>query len=107
MFYRMRSLHFYIAIVCVVLLWGCKQKSSDTLFQPVTNSGISFENTIESTDQNNVFKYRNFYNGGGVAAGDLNNDGLPDVFLQPITVIINSSSIKEIFNLKILLQKPG
>jgi hypothetical protein len=80
MFYRMRSLHFYIAIVCVVLLWGCKQKSSDTLFQPVTNSGISFENTIESTDQNNVFKYRNFYNGGGVAAGDLNNDGLPDVF---------------------------
>lgn len=80
MFYRMRSLNFYVAIVCVVLLWGCKQKSSDTLFQPVTNSGISFENTIESTDQNNVFKYRNFYNGGGVAAGDLNNDGLPDIF---------------------------
>ncbi len=28
----------------------------------------------------NVFKYRNFYNGGGVAIGDLNNDGLPEVF---------------------------
>jgi len=80
MFYRMRSLKFYTTIACAVLLWGCKQKSTHTLFQPVSNSGISFENTIESTDQNNVFKYRNFYNGGGVAAGDLNNDGLPDVF---------------------------
>lgn len=79
MFYRMPSVTFYTAFV-VLLLCGCKQKSTDTLFQPVNNSGITFENTIESTDQNNVFKYRNFYNGGGVAAGDLNNDGLPDVF---------------------------
>jgi enediyne biosynthesis protein E4 len=80
MFYRIRSVTFYTAVALVLLLCGCKQTSTDTLFQPVSNSGISFENTIESTDQNNVFKYRNFYNGGGVAAGDLNNDGLPDVF---------------------------
>jgi hypothetical protein len=80
MFYRMLSLKLFAVIVCAVLLGGCEQKSTDTLFQPVNNSGITFENTIESTDQNNVFKYRNFYNGGGAAAGDLNNDGLPDVF---------------------------
>lgn len=72
---KISSLLFLVLVVC-----GCKQESSDSLFQLTTNTGIDFENTIESTDQINVFKYRNFYNGGGVAAGDLNNDGLPEVF---------------------------
>ncbi|HEY1953900.1 MAG TPA: VCBS repeat-containing protein, partial [Gemmatimonadaceae bacterium] len=44
-------------------------------------TGIHFENRVEDSQQLNVFTYRNFYNGGGVAAGDLNGDGLPDVML--------------------------
>ncbi|MBS1488565.1 MAG: VCBS repeat-containing protein [Bacteroidetes bacterium] len=44
------------------------------------NSGIDFTNTLTESNEANVFKYRNFYNGGGVAIGDLNNDGLADVF---------------------------
>lgn len=44
------------------------------------NTGISFENNITETRDFNVFRYRNFYNGGGVAVGDINNDGLPDLF---------------------------
>lgn len=64
---------------CIAVI-GCDQKPNNTLFQLQPNTGIVFENKIESSDQNNVFKYRNFYNGGGVAAGDLNNDGQSEVF---------------------------
>lgn len=44
-------------------------------------AGIEFENTLRYDDDFNVYRYRNFYNGGGVAIGDLNQDGLPDLFL--------------------------
>ncbi len=44
------------------------------------NTGIDFVNTVQNSEEFNIFSYRNFYNGGGVAIGDLNNDGLADVF---------------------------
>jgi hypothetical protein len=43
-------------------------------------TGIDFSNTIHNTPEFNIFSYRNFYNGGGVAIGDINNDGLADIF---------------------------
>ncbi|MCX8482203.1 MAG: VCBS repeat-containing protein, partial [Crocinitomicaceae bacterium] len=43
-------------------------------------TGIEFTNTVVDDKENNIFKYRNFYNGAGVGIGDINNDGLPDVF---------------------------
>lgn len=80
MFERIQSMKFWSAFFTLLILGGCEKKETNTLFQLESNSGISFVNNIESSDQNNVFKYRNFYNGGGVATGDLNNDGLPEVF---------------------------
>jgi hypothetical protein len=44
------------------------------------HTGIDFANNIHNTRDFNIFTYRNFYNGGGAAIGDINNDGLADVF---------------------------
>lgn len=44
-------------------------------------SGIKFENNLSFTEELNPYTFRNFYNGGGVAIGDINNDGLDDIYL--------------------------
>jgi hypothetical protein len=49
---------------------------------PQEETGISFVNKVVNSKEFNIFKYRNFYNGGGVAIGDINNDGLSDIFLS-------------------------
>ena len=43
--------------------------------------GINFENNLSYDKDFNVYKYRNFYNGGGVSIGDVNNDGLVDIYM--------------------------
>jgi hypothetical protein len=56
---------------------------TDTLFKhiPSSQSGITFVNKITENDSINPFDVVNIYNGGGVGIGDLNNDGLQDIFL--------------------------
>src|SRR5216117_2883913 len=48
---------------------------------PSTYTGVRFENRLTDTRDLNVFTYRNYYNGGGVALGDLTGDGLPEIVL--------------------------
>jgi hypothetical protein len=68
-------------IFCVFSLYSCGiEKQPDTLFELKESTGINFINKVQDTKDFNILTYRNFYNGGGVAIGDINNDGLPDVF---------------------------
>ncbi len=48
---------------------------------PSSYTGVDFANRLTETRDFNVFTYRNFYNGGGVALGDLSGDGLPEIVL--------------------------
>jgi hypothetical protein len=82
-------------LLCAVAIVGCQDsrdsqpEASTTKAPPVDNhlftmmppsyTGVRFINRVEDTPEMNVFTYRNFYNGGGVAVGDLNGDGLPEV----------------------------
>lgn len=82
--FRRRSAFLFIALfVCVIT--SCKNSKEQNVKFPfklmdTAETGINFVNRVENTDDFNVFLYRNFYNGGGVGIGDINNDGLPDIY---------------------------
>ena len=67
----------------LLLLCNC-EKTLPTQFTKVdpNYSGVSFANTLALTEEYNPYTYRNFYNGGGVALGDINNDGLLDIYFS-------------------------
>lgn len=81
----MVSMRFnFLVLIIFFALFGCNQdQAPETLFEevPANKTGIDFMNKIVNDERMNIFSYRNFYNGGGVATGDINNDGLADVFL--------------------------
>jgi enediyne biosynthesis protein E4 len=72
-----------LCLFLVVVVWSCKKSQTNGMFEllPTNITGIDFENTVKNSEEFNIFNYRNFYNGGGVAIGDINNDGLSDVLL--------------------------
>lgn len=74
-----------LAASFIVVVAACGgNKKPDTLFYKVPSSetGVGFQNVLTDSDDFNIIEYLYFYNGGGVALGDINNDGLTDIYFS-------------------------
>ena len=82
-----------LLFILVLLCFGCNSDSNSigndsktevSLEFKVLSSketGVSFSNNITEAEDKNYFDFEYIYNGGGVALGDINNDGLVDIYL--------------------------
>ncbi len=57
-----------------------KKKKHSSPFSDPSETNITFANHIEETNTINILRYEYMYNGGGIAVGDFNNDGLQDLY---------------------------
>ncbi|MFN8258847.1 MAG: VCBS repeat-containing protein [Bacteroidales bacterium] len=69
-------------ILFILLICSCHSGEESTLFEllPSDRTNIDFENSLIETETINMIEYLYFNNGGGVAVGDINNDGLEDLY---------------------------
>jgi enediyne biosynthesis protein E4 len=79
------SKHFVSYFLClqIILATACSVNDDEkTLFTKISQetTGIDFVNENHETEKSNILSYEYFYNGGGVALGDINNDGLTDIY---------------------------
>ncbi|MFN5787357.1 MAG: FG-GAP repeat domain-containing protein, partial [Bacteroidota bacterium] len=97
--YSLQALLFFPLLLGVM---GCssEKNKSNPLFKEIksSESGISFENKLSFDAAFNIYTYRNFYNGGGVGLGDVNNDGLIDIYMTanmlPNKLFLNKGNFK-------------
>ena len=93
-------------IAATLILSSCKEKKeikiekANIFFEAVSSekSGIDFSNDLVYSNDLNIIEYLYFYNGGGVALGDINNDGLDDIYLtanqKPDKLYLNLGNLK-------------
>jgi len=71
----------FISITFLIFI-SCKNQNNNKLFTALSSGDthISFANNLEKKEGFGILYYLYYYNGGGVAVGDINNDGLPDIY---------------------------
>ncbi len=78
-----RVLFILTSLVAVTTGIGCKKEEAGNapfVMLRKADTGIDFQNVLKPTVAFNALNYMYFYNGGGVGAGDFNNDGLADLY---------------------------
>ena len=80
--------HLFLILLSAIVFIRCNtsgdNKNQNALFTllPSGKTNIDFNNELKEDEDNNVLSYQYFYNGGGVAIGDVNNDGLQDIYFS-------------------------
>lgn len=84
-----RSKLLIMSLAVAFSITSCKEKEvgetpGNALFKEVLSgeTNINFENTVMQDGKNNILNYPYYFNGGGVATGDINNDGLDDIYFS-------------------------
>jgi len=85
--YRKMKVNIFLIIALTTLLYSCNEESKNIIAEPnwtevdAAKSNVVFSNDLTPNIDNNILEYLYYFNGGGVGIGDINQDGLEDIFL--------------------------
>ena len=80
----MKNIYLSFFIFTAAIACNLDLDNTDALFtsMPVSHTNVNFVNEVEETKEWNSMQYPYFYDGAGVAIGEVNNDSLPDLFFS-------------------------